>query len=134
MRLVVDTNIMISALGWKGSEYTLMRKIFEGKAEMFFSAEILSEFQKVVQRTRLGFSRDKIEEFMVALLEVGSLVVPEKRVNIIKVDPSDNKFLEGAQEARANYLVSGDEHLLKVREYEGTRIVRAKKVLEHFHE
>ena len=134
MRLVVDTNIMISALGWKGPEYTLMTSIFEGKTEIFFTAEILSEFQKVVQRTRLGFSRDDIEEFMVALLEIGTLVVPEKKVNVIKADPSDNMFLECAQETKADFLVSGEDHLLRLKEFEGTRIVRARKVLEHFQE
>lgn len=130
MRLVVDTNIMISALGWKGVEYSLMKQIFEGKGELFFSAEILSEFQRVARRPKLGFSQDEIEEFVVALLETGTLVVPEIKVDVIKVDPSDNIFLECAQEAKADFLVSGDIHLLRLKEFGGIKIVRAKKALE----
>ncbi len=131
MRLVVDTNIMISALGWRGQEYTLMNMIFEGEADLYFSPEILSEFQKVAKRPRFGFTGDDIEEYIVALLEIGTLVVPENRVEIIKVDLSDNMFLECALEVNADYLVSGDEHLLKLKEFKSTRIVKAGKVLQH---
>lgn len=53
-----------------------------------------------------------------------------KRVNIIMADPSDNIFLECALEAKADFLVSGDSHLLRLGEFEGARIARAKTVLE----
>ena len=108
-----------------------MKMIFEGKADMYFSPDILSEFQKVAKRSRFGFTGDDIEEFMVALLEIGTLVVPEDRLEVIKVDLSDNMFLECAQEVKADYLVSGDEHLLKLKEFKSTRIVKAGWVLQN---
>ena len=131
MKLVVDTNVMISALGWNGPEYTLMKRVFERKAKLYFSADILTEFHKVAQRPKLGFMQDEIEEFIVALIEIGTLVVPEIKLYVIKACPSDNIFLECAQEAKADLLVSGDAHLLRLKEFEGTNIVRAREALKY---
>ncbi len=129
MRIVVDTNVLVSALGWEGNEYILMKKVFAGEVELFSSPEILQEFQKVSRRPRFGFSEDDIEEFTVALLEISTLVMPEKKLKTIKKDPSDNMFLECALEAKADFLVSGDEHLLRLKNLDDIRIVRAKVAL-----
>lgn len=56
-------------------------------------------------------------------------VAPTRKIEVIKEDPSDNKFLECAIEAHADYIISGDKHLKKLVEFEGIKIIDARKFL-----
>ncbi len=58
------------------------------------------------------------------------IIQPRTKVDAVKEDPTDNKFLEAAMEADADYIVSGDKHLLKLKEFSGIKIVKAKQFLE----
>jgi len=60
------------------------------------------------------------------------MVMPEVRVDIVEEDTEDNRVLECALEARADFIVTGDKHLIKIREYKDVRIVRASEFLEAF--
>lgn len=130
MKIVVDTNILISALGWDGAEYLLIRKVFRGEIELYLSPRMLEEFIQVSQREKFGFFPDEIEEFITALIEVCEMVLPRQRIEMIKEDPADNMFLECAIEAKADYIVSGDKHLLKLKEFQGITMINASALLK----
>lgn len=130
LRVVVDTNILISAFGWPGNERALIEKAIEGKIQLCISSDIFEEFEEVSSRPKFKFSKEDIDDFIGALIEVADIVIPSCSVNIVKRDPSDNKFLECALEAKADYIVTGDNHLLKLKEYKGVKIVRTRGMLE----
>lgn len=125
----MDTTVLISALGWRGPEYGLLQKVFRGDLELVISPEVLMEFREVVRRGKLSLPMAYIGGFEEELVRVATLVVPKGRVEVVQGDPDDDRVLECAGEGKADFVVSGDEHLLKLGEYEGIRVVRAVRLL-----
>lgn len=124
MRIVLDTNIFISALGWKGgNEYNLVQKCFRKELTLICSPEILEELKAVSLRPKFGFSLEEIDEFISALIEISEIIEPEEQFKIVVNDPDDNKFLDAAVAGKANFIVSGDKHLLALKEFKGVKIV-----------
>lgn len=130
MRVVLDTNILISALGWKGNEYNLMKKCMKEEITLIISLDILEEFREVALRPKFRFEKEEIEEFIDAMIRSGEVIQPTKKINIIKEDPSDNRILECAIEGKAKYIISGDNHLLKLEEFEDIKIIKSGEFLE----
>lgn len=132
MKIVTDTNILISALGWKGYEYDLIRLVFTGEIELFTTPEIIEEFLKVSTRKKFGFSPHEIEEFISAVLEVSNVFMPEISINEIKDDPSDNIFLECALEGNVDFIITGDRHLLNLGQFENIKIMNASSFIKNY--
>lgn len=123
MKVVFDTNVLVAALvfpGGRGEE--ALQRILTERDELVLSKAILDELLGVLARK---FARDAEELSRVAVLlgEVSSLAKPARRVSVLRDDP-DNRILECAAAARADLIVTGDEALLALGEFEGVRIVR----------
>jgi len=129
LKIVADTNVLISALGWQSNEFKLIEKCMKKEINLIISLEIIEEFRKVAIRPKFDFSLDEIEDFIDALIEVGEVVQPQERVKIVEDDPSDNKIIECALEGKANYIVTGDAHLLKLKEINGIKIVKSREIV-----
>jgi len=132
MRIVLDTNTLISALGWKGgNEWQLLQKCIRQDNKLVMSKSIIEEFTDVIRREKFSFiPAEKKEEFIGYLTEISDVVKPVRKVKIIKDDPDDNKILECALCGNADYIVSGDSHLLDLKECLGIKIVRTRRMLE----
>lgn len=79
---------------------------------------------------KFDFPEQIKDEFLSELIACARLVLPVQKAEVVFADPADDKFLECAVASNADYIVSGDHHLLNVREYEGFRIIKASKFLE----
>jgi len=132
MILTLDTNILISALGWKGPEYTLMELIFDGEIKLAISPPILEEFTGVAKSKKFNFADDEIDDYLDALLVTGKVVFPDVNISIIKSDPADNRILECAVTSNSNYIITGNKHLLKLNRYKKIRIMNASKFLNEY--
>lgn len=130
MRITIDTNIMVSALGWNGAEASVVEMILESKLELYLSTEILSEFFRVVKYPKFRFTDSEIDGFIGRLLSNSVIVNSSQPVKVIIDDPADNKILECALEGKSEYIISGDRHLLNLGEYEGIKILRAADFLK----
>jgi len=122
-KVVLDTNVFISALGWKGASHKIFNECINGNLELFLSLDIFDEIKRVLKYPKFKFSKSEINEYLDQILEVGSLVETEMKVNVIKADPSDNKFLECAITVDADYLISRDPHVLEIKEFRGIKII-----------
>jgi len=129
IKIVADTNTLISAFGWEGNEYQLIEKCLLGEVTMVLSLNILKEFKDVAKRPKFGFGDEDIDEFIDALIRICVVVQPEKKLEVSR-DPKDNIILECAISGNVDYIVSGDDDLLDLEEYGGIGIVNAKEVLE----
>ncbi|MDD5472672.1 MAG: putative toxin-antitoxin system toxin component, PIN family [Candidatus Methanoperedens sp.] len=129
-RLVIDTNVFVSALISTRSIPALLLDEAEKKYTLFISKEILDEVEEVISRKKFGFSTQKISSAMEAILSFSEIINPEIKVDVIKSDPDDNKILECAIACKASYIVSGDSHLLDLREYGSIKIINPKTALE----
>lgn len=122
-RVVCDTNIYISAFIFPGSKPDQVLNLArQGLIELYVSPFIIDELRRVLEeKFRLGDT--KIMEVTERVRELSTIVEPEVRVSIIQEKQDDNRILEGAIQARAHYLVTGDtKHILPLREYQGISI------------
>lgn len=123
---------------WGGSPAKILKAAEEGRITVFISEEVIEEISRTLAYHRLreiyegaGVSREELVE---TVLRIGKIVEVKTRLDVIREDPSDNKFLECAVESNANYIVTGDTHLLKIKNYKKTKIISVKqftKLLEN---
>lgn len=130
LRVVLDTNILISAINFGGLPEKILRLAFSDEVKLFISREIIAEVIGVL-RKKFDYERGIIKEIVEVILETFTLVTPRKTVRIIKKQPEDNRILECGVAAKADFIVSGDKkHLLSLREYRGIKIISAKVFLK----
>ncbi len=128
MRVVIDTNIIVSA--YLGGVLEIILKEFKtGKFIFVVSKAIADEYFHVLRRPRLKIERDEFEDFVSLLTRKAEFVAPTETVTIIKADPTDNKFLEAALEGKADCIVSGDSHLLELKTFRGIPILTAREFI-----
>ncbi len=135
IRAVVDTNILVSGSIKKGSPPArVLQDWRRGKFILVTSESILNEISRVFNYRKIKIKyhlREKdIEELLFALYLGSDLTLDKIKVKIVTQDPEDNKFIACALEGHTDYLVTGDEHLLKVKEYKGIKIVTAREFLK----
>ncbi len=128
MKIVLDTNVIISAFFWKGNERIVLNKCKEKEHEMVISPEILEEVD-VVLDSKFSVPDDKRGDFLRNIIVISRLVFPNIEINVIKEDPSDNRILECAVCGKAEFIISGDKDLLNLKEYEGITICNARDFL-----
>ena len=119
---------------WGGSPARIVKAAEEGKVCIITSEEIVNEISRTLGYPRLkrvyeaaGISRQQIIE---AVLQVAKLVEVKTKIHAVREDSADDKFLECAIDSKADYIVSGDEHLLKIGSYKRTRIVSVRQFLK----
>ena len=134
LRLVLDTNVWISAMIWGGSPARIIKAAEEGKVCIITSKEIVSEISRTVMYPRVKRSyEDKgisKQEITAAVLRLSTLIEVKSKIHAVREDPADDKFLECAVDSKADYIVSGDDNLLKIGTYKKTRIFSVKQVLK----
>ena len=122
MRVVFDTNILVSALtlpGGRGEE--ALRKIVEGDDSLAISKPVLDELLSVLAR-KFSHDREALARVAVFLSELGELVEPIESLAVLADEP-DNRILECAVAAGAQVIVTGDRAMLEHGEYRSVRIV-----------
>lgn len=130
MKVVLDTNVFISGIHWTGSSEKILRAWMEDKFESVSSLPIIEEIVRVLMNFKIPLDADDISWWESLILEKSLVVVPTEEVDIVKNDPDDNKFIEAALEAQAEYIVSQDKHLLSIKEYNGIKIVHPEEFLK----
>ena len=128
MKVVIDTNVLVSrAISEKRAPATIFRLRGEGAFEHIVSQALLDEYRRALAYDHVRKLHGRTDAQIVALLsdieQAATLVHPRVLLAVVKEDPDDNKVLECAVAGGANYIVSGDKHLLSLGEYEGIRIL-----------
>ncbi len=128
--IVLDTNVLISALLFGGLPAEILDVIVARVVQCSLSPSILDELKDVLQRPKFGFSSQQAIAIVEELSTLCTIVSPSERINIVTADPDDNRILECALEARAEIVVSGDAHLLELAVHEGIRILNPSEFLQ----
>ncbi len=123
MRIVLDTNIFISAalLGRVCEEIIQFCRF--GKVDVFISRDIIIEIENKL-RSKFLWKNSQIGIFIDSILEFCHLVEVNDKMVFIKDDPDDDKILECAISAKCDYIISGDRHLIKLGSYKNIKILR----------
>ena len=136
-KVVLDTNVLISSLlKPKSKARGIYRLVLRGEIEVYTSLDLISELSRVLEYPKFQFEKLEKEIFLKNLTRVAIILAnPKLKINVIKEDPPDNKFLECAVEAKADYLISGDkEHLLPLKNFQGIKIISPSEFLELYQE
>ena len=130
-KAVFDTNVYISALGFGGiPEQLLELATGPGRQfQLYTSHDILKEIMKVLGSDKFKFAKEEIADAISVIDDAADVVSPGIRLNIIKHE-TDNRILECAVKARVDYIVSGDKHLLGLKEYKGIRSITPAQFLK----
>ncbi len=128
LRVVVDTNVFISAFLIKSSiPYLILEAVRSQKCILIMSPAILTEIeevinrQKIIQRTKT--TEEERKTFIQNIIDISFFVLDQNILNIIKDDPDDDKFLSAAFLSNADYIISGDKHLLNLETHKGIKII-----------
>src|SRR3989344_6914335 len=132
-KVVIDTNTIISApLSENGNPAMIFELLLLGEINNFRSEEITNEVIEVFQREKIKklISEEKIQFIIDNYKKFSELVKPNIELSIIKEDEDDNRILECAETGDVDYIISGDEHLLNLKNHKNIRIVSPKEFLQ----
>lgn len=130
IKVVIDTNVFISAFVFGGNALEIIRLFLKGNIEVYISPFILEEVTRIL-REKFLWEELKIEKLLQLVKSKAKVVYPQVKVSIIKSKDDDNRILECALESKADYIVSGDKrHILLLKELEGIKIVSVSEFLE----
>jgi putative PIN family toxin of toxin-antitoxin system len=116
LRVTSDTNVIVSALNFPGNPSRILNLAEAG--------EIRLVSKRVLLRPKFGWFQDRVDAAIRQIAGFAEHVEPKQRIDIVVDDPTDNRILECAAASSSDYLVTGDNHLLKVRQYHGSRSCR----------
>lgn len=134
MKAVVDTNVVVSSfLSPTGTRARILKGWEKGQFELIVSDEILAEYERALNyqevSSRHGMTIEQIGQVIAEMKSFATVVKPQQKLIVIKDDPADDKFLECAKEAGAEYIVSADLHLLNLKQYEDVQILSPSEFL-----
>ncbi len=134
MRIVIDTNIWVSGLLWKGPAWRLLKLAERGSVELCTSYAMLLELEEVLGYERLQARLAQLKQTPAQLAAYALNIstrfdVSRGIVPIVKADPDDDIFLDCAFQAGALFIVTGDRHMLKLETYQAIKIVRVEVFL-----
>lgn len=135
MKVVLDTNVLVSStLTERGKPFKILKKAESGDIELFISPGIIQELEDVLMRDKIPFEEKSVKEFVEKIISISTVVVPEESFEVIDKDPEDDKILECAVDSNADYIISGDSHLLDLKDFRGIKILSPDKFLEVYEE
>ncbi len=130
MTVVLDTNVLVSALIKAGKPRDLFNKLAKNK-QIVLSRAILEEFLDVIEDFKVAkyTSEQDMAVFLEALGNAATIAQVKSRFKAVKEDPDDDIIVRAAYDGKADYIVSGDRHLLALKEFRGIRILTVDEML-----
>ena len=130
--VVFDVNVLISSLIVRGKPQELWRRAKSKEFSLVLSEEILAEFVSVISRPKFEkyVTQAEVELFLNELQATGTVVHVKSRFKVVVQDPDDDIIVRVAYDANAQYIVSGDRHLLDLKEIKGIRILTVDEMLK----
>ena len=133
MRAAIDTNVLLSGLLWHGAPYRLLEWVRSGELVLVTSPALLAELDEVLGRAKFGAilerSNTSRERTLDEVQRLAEVIKPPALQKPVCRDPDDDEILALAVAARADLIVSGDDDLLVLKEYQGIRIVNPAEAL-----
>ncbi|MBP6876219.1 MAG: putative toxin-antitoxin system toxin component, PIN family [Candidatus Eisenbacteria bacterium] len=132
MRVVLDTNVFVSGVFFRGAPYRILSAWRDGRLVPVFSVAIVEEYQRAGEKLGQRFPEVDLSPFLSLLLTSGSLCWPRALPRRVCQDPDDDKFISCALEGKCKNIVSGDVHLVTVSGYHGITVWRPRAFVDRF--
>jgi putative PIN family toxin of toxin-antitoxin system len=132
LRIVLDTNILISAVIAEGRPRDLLKMAIQRRYLLIKSKETVEEFVEVLQRPKFEMTKKEITKAKSVLIRTGKTIKVTSKRRVIAEDPDDDILINTALDGNADYLVSGDPHLLGLSKYKNIDIITVDNMLKKF--
>lgn len=130
IRVALDTNVLISAIHFGGRPRQILEKTIRGEIQLCLSEPILEELKGVLRRPKFDYTPEEVQIILNELIAISAFVNPTESIYVVSEDIEDNRILECAKGGEANYIVTGDAHLLQLGEYQNIKILNPFDFLE----
>jgi len=131
MKIVLDTNVLISGIFFSGPPYQILKAWQEGKIQIAVSKDILIEYHRVAEELSAKFPNVEISQIL-ELLTIHSEMVNTQGLEVsVCEDPDDNMFISCALGSKSRIIVSGDKHLLKISGYQKIEVLKPRVFLDN---
>ena len=128
LRVVFDTNVYISAILSSGNPRRVLELATRNEIGLLISDHILSEIERVL-RTKIFKRELQVTTIRSGIRDISVLVSPGVELSVIHRHEADNRIIECAVQGEAQYVVSGDHHVLSLKEYQGIKILSPTEFL-----
>ena len=132
MKIVCDTNILISGILFGGKPREILRFCSSGAVTNCISPDILKEVEEVLLRLKFSLKEEQVYEIIRLFRDTFTLVSPDSRLSVITADPDDNRILETALSTEADAIVSGDAHLPDLVNWNSISVISADTFLKKY--
>jgi putative PIN family toxin of toxin-antitoxin system len=122
IKIVPDTNVYLSAIIFGGNPRKVLKLVRDRKIIAYTSTSILLEVAEKLNQ-KFHWNEEKVSMTIKVLSKITEVIIPTIELNVVKKDPDDNKIIECALKAEAKYIISGDKHLLEIKEFQGINIL-----------
>lgn len=135
LKIVLDANVLASAtISPKGIPAQIIKTWREKKFKTIVSRTLLEEIERIIFYPKIRkystWSEQEIQEFLKELLKVSIKAPGKLKLQVVKKDPPDDHYIIAAVEKKADYIVSGNKHLLELKEYQEVKIISPAEFLK----
>ena len=128
-RVVLDTNVLVSAIISNGKSRELLKKGIENQYSIVMSDLILKELITVLRRPKFDLSEDELQRTILAQIRTAEVVKVKTKIKAVKEDPKDDMIIDTAIDGCADTIVTGDNHLLALKCFMGIKVTTVEKML-----
>jgi putative PIN family toxin of toxin-antitoxin system len=128
IKVVIDTNIYISAIFWGGKPREVIDLGRDKKVQIFTSPDIEDEISEKL-RVKFNLPGSEVNQILFDFSTFTFPIIVKEKYQVVSKDPDDDKFVECAMQCHADFIVTGDYHLLDIKEYSGIKILSASEFL-----
>lgn len=132
LKVVLDTNVFISGVFFKGPPYQILKEWRAGSFELVVSQEILDEYRRVGEILSEKYTSVDLTPFLRFVIEYAKRYEPVALNSQVSEDPDDDKFFACALASKSKMIISGDKHLLQVREYQGIKVLKPRDFIDGY--
>ncbi|MGA3111194.1 MAG: putative toxin-antitoxin system toxin component, PIN family [Candidatus Bathyarchaeia archaeon] len=134
LRVVLDTNVLVSAIISDGKSRELLKKRITNQYSVLISDLILKELIIVLRRPKFKISEDEVQRTILAIIRTADVVNVKTKIKVVKEDPKDDMIIETAIDGNADFIVTGDSHLLALNAFRGINVTTVEKMLAYLQE
>ena len=123
IRIVLDTNVLISALLFGGNPRKILELVLAEKIHLLSSPEILKETEGVLSRPKFKLKKSAVKSMMKELEDICEIVYPSKHFKVVDEDPEDDMLFDCAYAGNADFIISGNDHVVKVKSFQDAKVL-----------
>ncbi len=132
MKIVLDTNVFISGVFFRGPPYQILKAWRNREFQIVISPEILDEYHRVGKELSARFPVVDLDPILKLIIAKAELIEAASLDEAVCDDPDDDKFFASAIAGEAMLIVSGDKHLLKMSGYQGIEVMRPRQFVDKY--